>query len=521
MVTTSNSLAIVFPVSSFRSGEDIALAVEADSSVQKLVLDIESRFAGTVNVAKAMTELSQVGSLLQLAYSSSKGFPCSVKIVAILSKYQTLIKDSSQTCNTFVDACLTALKLHKLALGLAEKDKTSRSIQQIIKTGNLAKEMAKVSGDLVTMAKNLCDMSEQGLIAATQDETVTVEKKQQVEKMVKEFEASQKNLDTKLEQLHEDIAERTKAVEKAQAEATDARNKAFALSMVSAFIQPLAQVATSVIPATAVQKVISQMASLGVSMKPEQVSQINDITEKAFVERAELSGKEKQLLNLKQKISSEENAAEAKKLEEEANKVSNEIDVKHQIIKSLEDACKKVENSLKDQAKISDDKESAIQTKVDELKKEKREANAQLQESIVRLKNANIDKNDLIAAINSLEVAVKTLGRIKYVFENVRQFWTGVEKHCNKLASVDAETLEDYLLVDKDEFVQEIKESGLNWLALGRINYIASNSIKTVEGTVDNIMCNLPTKKEAADIVKKLSDTMLAELEIENKSLKN
>ena len=45
----------------------------------------------------------------------------------------------------------------------------------------------------------------------------------------------------------------------------------------------------------------------------------------------------------------------------------------------------------------------------------------------------------------------------------------------------------------QDEFTNDLKLSGLSWLALGKINNIATESIRKGDDATDNIMNNLPT----------------------------
>jgi hypothetical protein len=73
----------------------------------------------------------------------------------------------------------------------------------------------------------------------------------------------------------------------------------------------------------------------------------------------------------------------------------------------------------------------------------------------------------------------------------------------------------------QEEFIDELKHLGLSWLVLGKINYMASRAIKDVDGKVDQIMCNLPTKKEALAIVQREADPILSSLTNENSFISN
>jgi len=131
------------------------------------------------------------------------------------------------------------------------------------------------------------------------------------------------------------------------------------------------------------------------------------------------------------------------------------------------------------------------------------------------LKNAHIIENDLEQAVISLEVTIKTLGNVKTVFLNTKQFWEGVHRHCKSLTA--NEEVEDLCDPDlKDEFMDAIKQSGFCWLSLGKINRTAALAIRAVDETVDNIMIDLPRKEEADKLVRELTSAILGDIEMEN-----
>ena len=55
--------------------------------------------------------------------------------------------------------------------------------------------------------------------------------------------------------------------------------------------------------------------------------------------------------------------------------------------------------------------------------KELRDANASLAEAVSKLQSASNQRNDLDGAIYSLELAVKTLGKIVTILGNAKLFW--------------------------------------------------------------------------------------------------
>jgi hypothetical protein len=150
-----------------------------------------------------------------------------------------------------------------------------------------------------------------------------------------------------------------------------------------------------------------------------------------------------------------------------------------------------------------------------DLQKEEREVNAELASIGYRIRTLKKDDKDLTAAIASLELVITSLGKVKTTFEQTKQFWKGVQAQCESLANnskfdvyKDIEELEEF----KDAFIQDLKQSGLSWLALGKINFTAKEAIREVDAKTDKIMSNLPTKIEALQIVQSQADAILNSL---------
>ena len=138
----------------------------------------------TINVEDAMKKLTQVGQLLQLAYSGSKGYSCSTTVLEVLSNYQNLVKDSVLTSSTFVEVVLKALKFHKLAITMTEKNKMDKALTMLSKCAEFAQRMADESNKLVVKSDELTKLSQSALLKANDNRNVSEEdKKKMIEKM--------------------------------------------------------------------------------------------------------------------------------------------------------------------------------------------------------------------------------------------------------------------------------------------------------------------------------------------------
>ena len=169
-------------------------------------------------------------------------------------------------------------------------------------------------------------------------------------------------------------------------------------------------------------------------------------------------------------------------------------------------------------ARELDEKELKVAEARRQLQQQQLEANAKLRESVTLLQGTAVHKDSLESSIVALEITVQTLGKIRTVFENVRVFWCGVKEHCKKLS--DVEEIKDKLEIDHEEFILSIQESGLGWLALGKVNYVASVAMSEVAKTLASHMKDLPTSSKAPKLIEDLSQKLLSQIENDDRVIR-
>ncbi|KAM9940812.1 hypothetical protein ACTFIT_007327 [Dictyostelium discoideum] len=115
------------------------------------------------------------------------------------------------------------------------------------------------------------------------------------------------------------------------------------------------------------------------------------------------------------------------------------------------------------------------------------------------------------------------MGRVRTNFENTRLFWLQVKAQCDSLSDIgnikDLAEIAELSVIYQTDFTNQTKSSGLNWLALAQINFVASNTITGVKKNFDEVMSNLPGKAEAEAIVKACCDEIEKTLDSENKKI--
>ena len=389
-------------------------AIEERSNVPdiKIIVDQKVKTFYTINVEDAMKKLSQVGQLLKLAVSGSKGFPCSQEVLTVLSNYQDLVKDSVITSSTFVEVVLKSLNFHKIALVLADKDKGDKALAILENCAELAGKMETESEKLVQKADQLSNLSVSALLSANGNYVGSEEKKKEMIERANKIKENLDKMKTRARDLEKATVEAEAESEKAAKEAQEKET----VVLISGFLGPI-----------------------GVSVSNEANKQ----------------------------------AGEARERESKASELKRE------------------------------------------LQAEERNVNADLAESLTKLQNSVIEKNELDKAIISLEITINTLGKVKTVFLNAKQFWVSVKTHCASLTSnKGAAAYADPAVFKscKEEFVEEIKKSGYDWLTLGKINRQAALAIRVVDKNIDGIMNDLPDKKKAEKLVNELTKTILGDI---------
>eukprot|EP01084_Bolivina_argentea_P267113 453328_1 len=168
-------LQIALKTFDYESVVQIKLAEEIDPIVAKnakCVKLTEKRYY-TVDVSDAMRKLTLCGDLIQLSYVSTDGFKAQAEVGKLLSNYSTLVKSSYIGACKFVEASISALGYHRLALELLKK-KPNKSIVFLGKCGELAKEMAGVAAHLSSEAKKMVDIATGALTQAISDKSINV-----------------------------------------------------------------------------------------------------------------------------------------------------------------------------------------------------------------------------------------------------------------------------------------------------------------------------------------------------------
>ncbi len=486
------------------------LANSSEPLVQKQIKAIETLFYN-VDVTKAMNDLSNVGTLLATAYAGTKNHPSCAKVVDILANYQTLIKNSSAATTMFVGGSLEAIKMHKKAHDKASEKKYSLAIKFIAQCATIAKSMENASEELVKESALLCDQSKEALIAAISDEQVSTNDRKRIHEEINKLKAQEASLQSKITDLGNQVKEEREKEKTAAKKADRAQTYALVTGIISTVLSPITLLGTAAV------KLLNPFSNEGTHTQQTSSSiMFNKLLAQIQTRNEELVkiGEEIDLkkIQLEQEKLNGGDQTKIKTIESEIQTLNIKKESRTKLLKECELALQKLQASFEKEQNVYLKREEEAALKRAVIQKEEREANADLKKSVVLLEGLNEGDDELSKSIASLEVAVKTLGKVKTVFENVRLFWKGVEAQCQSLSNIEVLKLlgDD----EDDDFSSEIVNAAWNWCVLGQICIKSSSAIAGVDKKVDDIMKNLPSASETKQLIQQAAQQIKLQIEL-------
>ncbi|EGC32163.1 hypothetical protein DICPUDRAFT_95334 [Dictyostelium purpureum] len=523
--------------SEIKNWPDIENAVKENKTVEDAVNSNLQTYV-TINVSQAMKQLATVGDLLKIAYAASKDFPSSVPIIGILGSYQSMINDTVNTSSNFVMLCIDSIEFYNIALKFANKKKLAKSIEIIGRAAKKAKEMATISDTLVQKAENLVQLSMDALKTATNDQVKSVEELKENEKKQGELNANAESLKSEIASLKGQIEEMKDLADKAGKEAEEERKMSFIIRIIGAVAEPLSQLAGPMIaaysgapPTGAIKNIFGGKKDKDETKQDPTDDAATKVTNKQKKlkkqkeeKEEELEKKEKEEKKLEEK---EKDGSITEKEKKKKKLLGDQIDEIKNAIEKLGNNISNVSNEIADEMKEKAARSENCEMEYRKLKNSyqdlQRNANANLAKNLKELQNLSREESHLEVSIKSLEIVISTMGKVKTIFENTRLFWLQVESHCKRLSKISAiEDMKDLAEDDPDELVDfqnEIKKSGMSWLALAYVNQTAATAIISIKGNFDEVMNNLPSRDEAKRIVENCTAQLEVELEKENKQI--
>jgi hypothetical protein len=391
-----------------------------------------------MNIHIAFQLLGRIGTLIKISYAGCKGFSCQVASAKVFSEYQDMVEKAFMTSGEFVHSTAKALRYHRWALKKLDKSQTEKALKYLIKASKKANHLEKEAQKMVVLSENLKKLAHVAFIEAVGND---VENKKEIDL----FKEKLSNATAYVENIQAMVNENNKLKEQIEAEA---RKQAGI--------------------ARKWEKQHEKEAERKVN-----IQEICTVTPVPVISFGPLSI--------------------GKSVKSCYNKV-DEADVARQktalstFERNLRDARNRELEHLKEKL--------AIQRKT-------RDLFGTLASNLEAVDFAKLKGSELEIAKKSLEIAIQTLTIVKTIFLRTVSFWTSVVNSA-KARGDTGDTMQDLKDLDMDEreeFEELLIESGMSWIALGKVCADARKSMVSVRKEVTKQFITLPNEEKARLLV--------------------
>jgi hypothetical protein len=219
-------------------------------------------------------------------------------------------------------------------------NKNESAVKILSQAAEAAGKMVTASEELVTESTRLCNQSADALIAASQDNSITIEKRKEIEKCIHDLKAQEAKLKAKSTDLANDLKQAKTAEAAVEKKTDEARRKTW-ICMFSAFAKPFGEVAGAlarlhplgmIATAASASMTTTSGGSTTSTISQDVIYQLQQAQEAKKLARAELNKSEELLASKKQELKSLDLKKEKKKLkleegsEKKKRKLESEVD---------------------------------------------------------------------------------------------------------------------------------------------------------------------------------------------------
>lgn len=479
-------------------GQDDLIAAAADNFAVQCQ---ERSSMHSINPEQTFKQLMQCADLLQVALTAAGREKCSIPITRIISKYQDTLTVCVQTSGSFVDACIMALKFHKLVQKAFEKGKPALAFKQYEKCAELAHQMADGAKTVADQVGVLKDDATEALVQAKEDMVGNAAEKDRIEQMLVTARADEAKMNSQLSSLAAELDEVKEEESKLAAAASAQRDRAFTMEIVGAIVGGVAKIATGVVtgPAGAVAGMLgagdkAQAPAAGQAAAPAAApsgdGDMKEILNQKREVEGNLSALKSQLSELEKPSNKEAATPEGKK---KIGDLKDQITAEEAKLQDMKSLTSKLADRCSNRAESLEAKEACATARKRELNNMEREQNAQLKQTVEEMKGMTTKKSKVEQTLLCLDTTFKTMGQIKTAFNKVEAFWRAVAGQCDQLAKLKDVMADEFELADSFEDIRDsFQSSAIQWAALGMVNYKAHMQMIHAKEGVDSKMCALP-----------------------------
>jgi hypothetical protein len=488
---------------------------------------------GAIDVKETLESLVDCGQMLQIALTAADDQPCSLPIIAILSKYQNLVHSCTVTSSNFIAASLLALRDIKDAWDLLHGIENEELVeclpdilQNLANSFETAKGMAEKADKIASEVGAVSDLAEEAIISAKKDQNTNAEANLKIDKQLQEAKAGAKATEHLLKSYGIRLKELSDEKSKAAQAAAQARERQFALDITgaimgglgkiadnatSAFIAAKNPFATAASSAATAASTTSHDASTGKSNNTSSNTNLPQIDTLALESEVE---KQKQLLT-DAESAPDKDSADGKKLIEDRK---HELKVATDSLKNVGEALRDVANNQKELSMSLEEKESQLTKLYYQIAETEAKKAAEQQKNLEEMKHMKTNKTQLEQTIFLLHFSYGIMGEVKTTFMNAKTFWELLASECKMISDMKKSTMangdkvselassekKSALKMYKKKFGEGIARSAMSWAGVGRVSLDAHDAIVDARLVTDAVMKALPTGKATEDSINKL-----------------
>ncbi|KAM9993845.1 hypothetical protein ACTFIZ_011824 [Dictyostelium cf. discoideum] len=454
---------------------DLLERTSEKNSVWSEIISTKLENYGSSDLNITLQQLKFVGDYLAISYEGALCVDAHIPILKIINNYHTLVHETLDSTNLFMNSSFGAIQLHKKAMEGPVDD----MLPNIIKTLKIASSMASKCLDLYTKSDKLCEDAEREMGNIIQERTICDQERNMVLKSVEEIKTNIAELKSKGNSYEERIVDLKKQAKEAYKEEEKERKRRRWRSILR-FITFQWNSLTEPDPV--------------INVKDDSDYELNSLTVALGLLKNALNTKISQLQTLKDKGQDQLN--------------SNEIAMKYGLeleIQDLKDSIADCENdinkskSLKDRQYHGKKRSEFYKQSAGKYKELLDQATSKIHQSVKKLDLRNYQATSLAECVESLGISVWALAIIKTLFLKLRLLWKSIKDQIRELA--DISEIEDqsaylYLDIGLEFFKKSVVLNGINWMCFSKINYNVNLSFKEIVVSCDKIYLSLPCKNE-------------------------
>ena len=444
-----------------------------------LVVEEKRDILHQMDLPVVISNLDNTVELMNVAYHAVYGFPEYIQVFGLQKTVMDLNDEGIGVVTDFKDQATEVVAELVSVYRWLMKGIESMAVSKLERFANRAENMSRQAAKMSEGYKKAADRATEVLESVMKQNSVQIEKDGQLDRMVKELEASQKSV----EAIQSSVEERLSALQQEYTRLTkvddeERRHKRTMDIMGTVFSSLGAAVSV-------VSTVMNFAASSSQAGAPGEKGSQKDYDKAVKDEedlRKAIEEKEEEICSLQEKLNSlaeQKDKAEGgekeeleKAFESIQKKISEAKDAKESLAirkKAAADTLAGLKEVLdaqgtqirKDAAAGSDadqvraEQMSTVYKEIMELQKKKTEQAGLLAKYTKQMETAVIDRNSIEAAIQSLILAISCLKKSVVALKDIALFWSSLDRSCRALSNRELkEDIEKLQSADKADRIK-------------------------------------------------------------------